>query len=467
MRQDLPKVAWVSTIASISCSVGVCSYDAGQVVQNITRYLCGNQLELEQLQQSTFTSPQFEGISCSTSIDEAATKSSTQLPDAKDDEMTDVVKNVPLPHILVSHIDGMEVHTEARERSHDDMNQSQPIGSLLYDNHIHQGPGSDSNHQSLIDPSTQSQYVSPSHLENTPSQVFQELRETIWAHSTPEQEKIAALESDLERIMLRFDDIREECRLLAEHKDEAQAQATALQKRFERTLEEARAARSDKNDLKLELDRLKLPALPDESSPEYLMAVNTRLHSELEKAKKSSESKVQDFEFVRQQYQQSSAVAAELATENEGLKAKIVLLENRVTGGEGHTSVIKQGAAVLQSLEEDVENLTLRNNILIEQLRRMRDDRMASRGRGETRRDTSLQVRKRAASASDLGQRKKLEKLGASRLSVASLISPMTGWDTRPALKQEDHTQRGKVYEPANLLRDCERSMPKRSRTPF
>lgn len=465
----------VSTLAKLGETVGACIQDTGEIVQRIIDFLCGQPLELDGLHELTFPSSQYELLPYSVPIENGLSKE-TQEADIEGSSRPDQVTS-----IVITEVDGLEVHTEMPEHAFrqtlltrlDKKHETDTTRAFADTTEVY------SMHPQEIvdrgDTAIQAQFISPSNLEVTPTQPYEAVKSEIWAKPTADQEQVATLEEDIERMMLRFDNLREKCRVLAEQRDEALAQAASTQKRFERVLEEARNSRNDKNELKSELDRLRLPALPEETSPDYRKVENIRLKTELDKAKKSSESKLQDFEFVRQQYQQSSNAAAELATENSELRAELELAKNQLQGGLGYKLAVSQAAAVQDSLREEAENLSLRNNVLIEQLRRMRDERVVGRGRGDGRRDLAVQDRKRAASASaDNGQRKKIEKLAPSRLSVASLMSPLPGpsWSTsgasQPEILNSDQAPlqmaRGQSHDPRLQIRD--RTI-KRHRTPF
>ncbi|ORY78954.1 hypothetical protein BCR37DRAFT_381822 [Protomyces lactucae-debilis] len=363
-REHAHLLSLVTAVTMLHEQTGSCATNVHDIVQRVTQFLCGEPLELDPL---------------------PALQTSSSLAKRKREDEEPV-----RPRILVTQIDGIEVHTE------------EPLTLSAF--------------KSDAVATEPAQFISPFNLERRPSLLPTETI-SIWPRKTPDEERIAVLEADIERMMDRFDDLREECRVLGEQKEEAILQAATLQKRFERVLEEARQAKNDRSDLRQEIQKLQMPPLPEESAPEYLQVENTRLKSELERAKKSTESKAQDFEFVRQQYQQSSSAAAELSAEVTDLKAQVALLQNRQEGGLGYKLAVAQAQVARQAAQDEARELSLRNNVLIEQLRRMRDDRQAVRGRDRTR----------ASSAQEVSTRKRVEKGGPSplaRLSVAALMSP-------------------------------------------
>ena len=377
-RQNLELVTTVSMVAASHETVGVCSNDPSDVAQQIVRFLCGFPFAPEQLQDITFPSSQYDEYSCS-SI-------------ANGDPIRPVESE---PEIIITEIDGLEVHTEAPP----------PPPPISGDSQVYR--------VSLTTDSQSQQYISPVHLEHTPTLIYEHRSEIFPKNS--DSERIATLEADIDRMMLRFDELRETCRSLHVEKEDLQTSLSTLQKRFDRVLEESRTHRADKMDLKRELDVLKMPALPEESDPTFTSTENTRLRTELEKLKSSMTSKVQDFEFVRQQYQQSSTAAADLANENVSLKNALTVSETK--SGTGYALLLAQFAQHRTDKAAELTALEMRNNVLIEQLKRVREDKRGREGRRET-------DRKRASSAQEVGTRKK-EKLGVSplqRLSVASLI---------------------------------------------
>lgn len=464
-RQTTDLAMLISVIANLSGSVGICSYDSGEIIEKLVHYFSGDALKLEELQEISFTSSQFEELSYTASNGERPSVSRGKF--TSDDNMIDVE---PTPQIVITEIDGFEVHTEAPivPFEHIATDRVDREGTISLPQQAQQRPLDLTNYDEILShhDHEQTQFVSPIHLEKKPSQIFEQTPNPIWTRNTPDQDTITSLEADIERMMLRFDDLRAECRALAELKDDAQAQASLYHKRLERALEECRTSRAEKNEIKLELDGLKMPALPEKSSPDYLSTENQRLRTELEKAKKSSNSKLEDFEFVRQQYQQASSAAAELASENEILSEQIRSVTNKVEGGLGYKAALAESAAELQALRAESENLTLRNNVLIEQLRRMRDEKFVNRGRADARRENT-QERKRATSACDVGQRKKLDKLGASRLSVASLIAPPSAGDSRVRIEPQVMI-RGHSHDASAFSREKERqTLAARSKAPF
>lgn len=449
---DLPTVISITT--SISDVVGICSYDSGEIIKKVVQYFSSGSLRLEELKELKFSSSQFDVISYVASNGDRKTDSNGSLI-----SHTHIFEPEPPSRIIISEINGLEVHTEEPAASLLEKHASQGMSSALIDRQIPE-PTDFPEILSLPDPD-QTQFISPIHLEKKPSQAYNEVRNEIWSKNTPDQERIISLEAEIDRILSRFDDLREQCRSLAELKDEAQSVATSYQRRFEKLLEENKMNRMEKNDIKMELDRLKMPALPDETSPDYMNVENQRLKSELEKVKKSSLSKAQDFEFVRQQYQEASSAAVELASENKMIKEDLQKAIAQLDGGLGYKMAVARTSAANEALLAEVENLSLRNNVLIEQLRRMRDDRLGTRGRGDGRRE-NIQERKRATSANDVGQRKKLDKLGASRLSVASLIHG--GKDP----KQSQAMVRGRSHDPSSFTKERDRQAPAaRSRAPL
>lgn len=432
-RQVSELVTQVSTIVASHEHLGICITDGADTVQHIVRYLCGDPFNPELLQELTFAPSQLDVRSRTASVMDAT----SHMP-FKQLELGLELDQEP-PHIIISEIDGLEVHTEA---------PPDPYG--LADSQLNQSMGALSSDVQPLDriaPAQTSQFVSPQHLEHNPTPIPEQKRTQLFYKEETDRHRITTLEGDIERMMLRFDELLESHRSLGELRDESQARLASLQKRFERLLEEAQTARRDKNEVKMELDRMKMPPLPEESSEDYLRTENTRLKTELEKVRKSMDSKMEDFEFVRQQYQQSSTAAAELATENASLKDTIALLTNKVEGGAGYKLAIQQHITARMEAEEETKTLELRNNVLIEQLRRMRDDKLSVattlRGRGDrdrdSRRDLIQSDRKRASSAQEVGSRKKVDKekererekglhqVAASplqRLSVANLIDP-------------------------------------------
>lgn len=463
-------VTSISIIANLSGTAGSSSNDGADIAQKLVQFICGKALDIEPLPDLIFPSSQYDVLSYTAS---ASNGDKDQPSPTKKRCMDDLSEQVP--DIIVTKIDGMDVHTEAQGRSSD----SFELRNSMEIQQISDGEPKFSLDET-VPPLTvfdsvmsqnndlqQAQFIAPARLEKTPTQVYKQTRKEIWAKQTPDQEKLVILEADMERMMLRFDDLREECRTYSGQKEEALQRAASLQKRLERVTDEARALRLEKNELKMELDRMRMPTLPEEASPEYVKLENIRLRTELDKSKKSSESKTQDFEFVRQQYQQSSNAAAALAVENESLQSEVVSLKNKTESGTGYKMAVLRSASEIRALREELENTTLRNNVLIEQLRRMRDEKLAGRGR-EGRRDAMLQDRKRAASASDVGHRKKVEKIGASRLSVASLMSPVVNTEDVSATYQGHVMLRGQSHDSRAYGRERNKvSSTRRDGTPF
>ncbi|CCG83145.1 protein of unknown function [Taphrina deformans PYCC 5710] len=466
MQQITDLVTVISTVASLGDSVGICPTDTGDAPNRIVQLLCGHGFEVGLLQDVVCSSSQYDQISYSASMEDGRTTQSGQMRD----KLPDLA-----PQIIVTEIDGMEVHTEApmsSEYTSANVNgdsEEKDISAFQDAFASHFPEHTDEHTPAGNQADSQAQFISPVHLEKTPTRIYEQVRNEIWSKPSEEQQRISNLEDDIERMMDRFDELRQECRELAQQRDEASEQAASFQKRFEKVLEEARTARQEKNEMRMSLERLKMPPLPEETSPEYQKTENTRLKSELEKAHRLSDSKAQDFEFVRQQYQQSSSAAAELAGENATLTAEITTLKNKIADGLGYKLAVLQTKSVQDALKEEAEKLSLRNNVLIEQLRRMRDDKLTSRGR-EGRRDIAMQERKRASSASaEVGQRKKVDKIGQSRLSVASLVSPTpTGAHPQaPTSNPSASVQqmmRGQSHDSRAYTRD---RTPKRVRTPF
>lgn len=381
-----------------------------------------------------------------------------------DHEVIPIVE--PAPEIIITSIDGLDVHTEAVTNNDDRVSTAReesnhapdPSIDSLYGLPNGHGPSDLDLH--VVDQGIpQAQFVSPIYLEKTPSHRYESPKSELWNKETPDQTRIITLEADIERMMDRFDELKQQCQLYAEQRDEAQSQAASLQKRFERVLEECRQAKAEKNDIKSELDKMKMPSLPGEDHDEYTKIENIRLKTELEKAKKSMESRMQDFEFVRQQYQQSSTAAADLANDNAILKEEIDRMKNQMEGGMGYKLAVAQCNGNLQAISEQLESTECRNLVLIEQVRRMKDDKLVARGR-ENRRDLTAheRERKRAISASDVGHRKKIEKLGVSRLSVAALITPSSeASGPGPEGQQPQQMLRGHSHDSGTQPRDRER----------
>lgn len=443
-RQSSDEKFVLGGAVSLHEQVGQTSCDTGTVVGQIMRLLCGHAFTLQLPEAMSL--PSSSGGSVVDSVPEAPAPTSKKR---KYDGNHIPGRFEPRPRIIVTEIDGVEVHTEAPpESTAADAMQRALDGSPI-----------------AIDPSLAASqtgmpthFIDPASLSNTPTTLAKPAATSIFAKPTSEEQLVITLEADLERLAMRFDDLRQECRVIGEARDDAETASAALQKRFDRLLDEVRSLKSERVEMRRELEKLKMPPLPsDEGSLEYLRAENRRLQTELERALKSAESRTQDFDFLRQQYQQSSSAAAELAQEKTALEADIAQLKARAEGGLSHKLAGLQARAARREVEEMCEDLEARNAVLVEQLRRMRDAREAilalqqvvPRGRERTRASSAQEInavrRRGAATPSNLGvqattnaatqqlvqqahagSEQPTGSTNVTRLSVASLLSPST-----------------------------------------
>ncbi|BFZ54297.1 hypothetical protein PYCC9005_001331 [Savitreella phatthalungensis] len=486
LRQSSNQAVIVSGTAALYEQVGQGGLDAADLVSKTIQFLCGHPLVATLPDALNLNESDYEGsiYSASAAFPDSSQQPLTGNKKRKLDGNSAGSGHVSgrfdrHPRVLVTDIDGVEVHTEeatsTAQPAATDAPEQQRDGVFGQAMDYEVGSTNDGDadnslqQQNFINPASLSHGLTPVN-EDTKISIFgtdQATQTSVDPQVLAESRaQVLTLQADLERLAGRFDELREECRGFGEARDEAEAKFASLQKRFDRLTEEVRQARIDRQDARAELEKAKMPLLPEESSPEFIATENRRLKTELERAKKSSEARQQDFDFLRQQYQQSSSAAAELASEKETLELDIKQLKAREEGGLAYKLARLQASQGQAAAEERCKDLEARNAVLVEQLKRMRDAREAlltlqqgaPRGRERTRassaQDTTTSGRRRgAATPSNLGvqaatnaavQQVALqgrESVGdgtpsgasLSRMSLASLLSPSASAEDPPS----------------------------------